>query len=152
MTGESEDNKRTRRMADHYQESSSFLNLPKHKIEKAKEIIDRVTAELEESDDGYCGCKAVVEDNGVWLFSGKESINLEHIEAIARALVEELEIDDPFYCSWSFTCSKPVIDQFGGGAFVLKRGFKTYWCDAMIHVWQQAESGGLIPLSDDNPS
>jgi len=133
-------------MANNYCESSSFLEIPKDKIDKAQTIIDRVVKELEDDEEiGYCNCQAEVEDDGVW-FHEDESINTEHMEAIARALIEELEIDKPFYASWAYTCSKPRIDEFGGGAFVIVRGKQTYWCDAMWHVQQQYEKGGLEDL------
>lgn len=140
-------------MANNYQQSSSFLNVPEEKLSQAQEVIDKVVAELEEGDEGYCGCSAEIEglvgrtSSGVW-FHGGESINVEHVEMIAREIIEQLELDDPFFCSWSFTCSKPRIDEFGGGAFVIKRGYETYWCDARNHVEQQLESGGLIPLQN----
>jgi hypothetical protein len=133
-------------MANNYCEGSSFLDIPEDKLEKAQEIIDRVEKELEEDDEcGYCGCQAELEKGGVW-FHGDESINPEHVAEIARALVEELELDKPFYCSWAYTCSKPRIDEFGGGAFVIVRGKQTYWVDAMSHVMNQVEHGGLEDL------
>jgi hypothetical protein len=120
-------------MANNYLESSSFLKLPEEKIEQAKVIVDRVIKELEESEEEYCGCNVKVESEGVW-FGGDEYCNVEHVEQIAKALVEELEIDEPFFCSWAYTCSKPRVDEFGGGAFVVQRGKETYWIDAMNHV------------------
>ena len=138
-------------MATNYQKSSSFLTVPKEKLPEAQEIITRVVGELEDGEDEYCGCSAEVEglvgnqSCGVW-FHGKESINVGHVAMIARELIECLELDDPFFCSWSLTCSKPRIDEFGGGAFVIKRGYATYWCDALTHVEQQLESDRLVPL------
>ena len=139
-------------MANNYTESSSFLAVPKEKLPEAQEIIARIIGELEnEEEEGYCGCSAEVEGLegeqpcGVW-FHGEESINVDHVEMIARELIERLELDEPFFCSWAFTCSKPRIDEFGGGAFVIKRGYETYWCDARSHVEQQLESGGFISL------
>jgi hypothetical protein len=119
-------------MANNYCEASSFLKIPEDKINRANEIIDRVIAELEE-DEGYCGCNVTVEKDGVW-FCGDESINVEHVEPIARALIDELELDDEFICSWAYTCSKPRIDEFGGGAFGVKRGHDTIWVDATMDV------------------
>lgn len=139
-------------MANNYQKSSSFLTVPEEKLPEAQEIITRIVGELEDGEEGYCGCSAEVEglvggqSCGVWFYD-EESINVEHVERIARELVELLELDDPFFCSWSFTCSSPRIDEFGGGAFVIKRGYETYWCDARHRVEQQLESGGLIFLS-----
>jgi len=134
-------------MANNYQESSSFLAVETEKLPEAKAIIARIAEELENGDEEYCGCSAEVEPGGVW-FYGQESINVDHVEAMARELIEQLEIDAPFFCSWSYTCSKPRIDEFGGGAFVIKRGYETYWCDARSQVEQQLESGGMIPLAN----
>jgi hypothetical protein len=135
-------------VANNYCETSSYLSIPEAKIEKAKEIVDRVVAELSENDNG-CGCLAEVDDQGVW-FHGEESVNLEDVAEIARALVEGLEIDEPFYCSWAYTCSKPRINEFGGGAFVIVRGKQTYWLDARCAVQEALEQGKLKPLEDTN--
>ena len=49
-------------MANHFQNSSSFLSLNEDQLEKAEGIIDRVRAELEDDpEEGYCGCQAIVE-------------------------------------------------------------------------------------------
>ena len=132
-------------MANNYCEGSSFLKVPEDKLEKAQVIIDRVEAEMEndENGDGYCGCQAELEKTGVW-FHGDESINVEHAEIIARALVEELELDGKFTCSWAYTCSKPRIDEFGGGAFCIERGKDTRWVDAA----SEAEKENVPPFSE----
>lgn len=134
-------------MANNYTDTSSFLSLPASRLGAAREIIDRVTAELEDSEDGACEVQVEVlergEGSGVW-FHSEESVNMEHLAAIARALVEELEIDEAFVCSWSYSCSKPRIDEFGGGALVIKKGYETYWCDARSHVEGVLRTGGLI--------
>ena len=118
-------------MANNYLEFSSFLNIPADKIERAREIVAREIAKLEDDDEcGYCGTLAEVENEGVW-FHVEESGNTDHVEAIARALVEELELDEPFVCSWAYTCSSPRVDEFGGGAMVVRRGHETIWVDAM---------------------
>lgn len=129
-------------MANNYILSSSFLPLPEGKINRAQEIVDTVLDEMTHGDDedGYCGCQVTVEEDGVW-FSHDETINPEHVERLARALVEGLEIDEPFYCSWAYTCSKSRVDQFGGGAFAVRRGADTYWVDAMSHVRELATQG-----------
>ena len=129
-------------MANNYTDSSSWLDLPIDKLEDARQIILRVTQELEQDDSqgNYCGCAADIENHGekfgVW-FHGDESLNPEHVEKFARALVEELDLRGPFYCTWANTCSKPRIDEFGGGAFVLAKGVPTIWCDARWEVERQ---------------
>jgi len=127
-------------MANNYCQSSSMLPVPKGKLDKAREIVKRVIQELEDGEDGYCGCLVDVEDAGVW-FHTDESINTNHVEIIARQLIDELKLDTPFFCSWAYTCSKPRIDEFGGGAFVIKRGYATYWVDAVNHARHQVKHG-----------
>ena len=117
-------------MANNYLEYSALLNVPSAKIGKASEIVDREVAKLEGEDEfGYCGTLASVKNDGVWFYT-EESGNTDHVEAIARALVEELELDEPFVCAWAYTCSKPRINEFGGGALLIRRGCDTIWIDA----------------------
>lgn len=129
-------------MANNYCISSSKLVLEPNEALLAQAIIDRVEQELTKEEEGYCGVNALLEDDGVWFYAD-ENVNTEHMERIARALIEELEIDEPFFASWAYTCSKPRIDEFGGGAFVIMRGYETYWVDAMNHVRQIAKRGQL---------
>lgn len=124
-------------MANNYLQFSAFLQVPANKMDLARILIKRETGRLYENDDdgycGYCGTLAHMEEKGVW-FHEEESGTPEHVEMIARALVEELNIDEPFVCSWACTCSKPRIDEFGGGAFLIRRGKPTIWCDAERQV------------------
>ena len=129
-------------MANNYLEYSAFLEIPPAKIEQAQAIVAREIAKLEADDEwGYCGTRADVESRGVW-FHAEESGNTDHVEAIARALVEELELDEPFVCSWAYTCSSPRIDEFGGGAMVVRRGHETVWVDA-LNAAQEADKARL---------
>jgi hypothetical protein len=136
-------------MANNYQESSSYLTIPEDKMGRVQEIIDQVVKEMGEDDpdieDYGIGCQVEVECGGVW-FHGEESCNVESVETIAKELVEQLEIDDPFYCSWAYTCGKPRIDEFGGGACLVRRGKDTVWIDAMqyLHnlVYQEKQENG----------
>ncbi len=117
-------------MADNYTQFSAFLQVPADKMDLARVIIDRETERLQEDDEyGYCDNLACMDRDGVW-FHTEESGNPEQVEIVARALVEELKIDEPFICSWAYTCSKPRIDEFGGGALLVRRGKPTIWCDA----------------------
>ncbi len=129
-------------MANNYLEYSAFLEIPPAKIEQASEIVARKITEMEDDDKWcYCAAGAVVESRGVW-FHSDESGNPDHVEIIARALVEELEIDEPFCCSWAYTCSSHRIDEFGGGAMLIRRGYETLYMDAMGSI-QQADRARL---------
>jgi hypothetical protein len=121
-------------MADHYVWSSSKMKLTPEQIVKAEAIVARVVKELEDdADEGYCGVDVVVEKDGVW-FAHNESINPEHVVLLAQALLDDLEIDLPFIFSWAFVCTKPRLDEFGGGACAVRRGKDPFYVDARNYV------------------
>lgn len=133
-------------MANNYLEYSAFLEIPPGKLKRARKIIEYKIAKLKADDEwGYGATDVDVESKGVW-FHAEESGDIDQVEAIARVLVEELEIDEPFVCSWAYTCSSPRIDEFGGGAMLIRRGHDTLWVDALESV-QEADKARLA-----NPS
>jgi hypothetical protein len=134
-------------MADYYCESSSFLKIPAEKLDKAKEILDLLKAQASE-EMGYPGYCYEVDGDGVCIYSSYGDFNPDDAEIAARRLVEELGIDEPFVCSWSYTCSKPRIDAFGGGAFVVKRGYKTLWLDVQSLAKDAVEQNLLEKLDE----
>lgn len=121
-------------MANNYTELSCKLELEENQIEQAQSIVDRVCEEIEnDPEEGYMGIEIMVKSDGIWFFS-EEDGNPDTVERMVKALLEELEIDEPFCFSWSHTCSKPRLDEFGGGACSVKRGHESYWVDALSHV------------------
>jgi hypothetical protein len=121
-------------MANNYCESSSLFSFPVEKQKQAEKIVEAVNKSLEEDEDeGYVGYKADFEEDGLWI-RHDESITPVHVVQLIQALLDGLEIDEPFVFSWSYTCSKPRIDEFGGGACALKRGKEPYWIDALSHA------------------
>jgi hypothetical protein len=123
-------------MANNYTTFSSWMGIHTNSIDKAKDIIAMIASDLENDDDSL-NCDVEVEEDGVW-FSSEIDGNVDHVEIIAKRLVEELAINKPFFCSWAYTCSKCRVDEFGGGAFVVQRGKRTFWCDAMNTVMKHA--------------
>ena len=84
-------------MANNYQESSSWLDIPNtmEALEKANSIISQCEIEIREQDEGFLGVVAEVEHRydkdgnivgaGVWFHSdGGEFINVEHVDIIAH--------------------------------------------------------------------
>jgi hypothetical protein len=128
-------------MANYYTETSCILEVPKEKMEQADKIILRVITEIEKDADldegGYFGCEVDTIETGFWFYSC--NANLEHIAEVAKAVIEELELDKPFYCSWANYCSKPRLDSFGGGAFVVAKGMDTFWVDSLLAVQREYE-------------
>jgi hypothetical protein len=107
-----------------------MLEIPEDKLEQAILIVERVKEELEDAEPNYIGFDAEFEDEGLWIHDDGESIDVEHVAILAQRLLDELEIDEPFVFSWAYTCSKPRVDEFGGGACAVRRGKDPIWCDA----------------------
>jgi hypothetical protein len=134
-------------MANNYCQSSSSLQIPLEKRQQAMQIIARVQAELEAGDEGCVGFDAdwIEGDAALWIRDDGENIDVDHVAILVQALLDELQIDAPFIFSWAYTCSKPRIDEFGGGACVVRRGKDPIWCDARDMAetqLEQEEEGG----------
>lgn len=132
-------------MANNYCESSSFIAVPMEQLDEAENIVTRICEELENDDEWGCaGFVAEVERHedhrGVWIYA-EENINSDHVETLVKALVEELKLPGIHVVSWAYTCSKPRIDEFGGGAFAVQMGEETVWVDA-AHEAERIASGG----------
>lgn len=116
-----------------------MLDIPEDKLLQAARIVERIKEELINSEPEYVGFNAEFEYEGLWIHDDGESIDVEHVAILAQALLDELEIDEPFIFSWAYTCSKPRIDEFGGGACAVRRGKDPIWCDARNEVEEQLE-------------
>jgi len=143
-------------MANNYQQGSSLLEIPPDKLEAAATIVAKALETLESDSEinwEPIGCTVEMGEGEVWFYE-ENWFNPESVEYIARRLVEQLGIDEPFYCSWAYTCDKPRTDEFGGGAFVLKRGYQTYWCDATQQTRLAVQNDKLeprCPIAPDDP-
>jgi hypothetical protein len=130
-------------MANNYTQSSSQLAIPKDKHDQAKAIIDKFMQQFEDDDDVYCGIQVELESEGVWIY-GEESFDSDQAAELVQTLVDELEIDEPFVFSWAYSCSKMRLDEFGGGACLVRKGLPYEMVDARHHI----ES--LIHMRDDS--
>lgn len=131
-------------MANNYCQFSGGFSIKKDQAAKVDEIIARVEKEFEADENyGRIQCDTEIEPEGdklfVWIHDNGEYGIPDHAEGMARAIIEELKIDKPFILSWAFTCSKPRIDNFGGGAFCIIRGKETFWVDAQNSAQLYAE-------------
>jgi hypothetical protein len=127
-------------MADNYCQSSTFVDVPREKIQQAEEIVAKFCREAEEDEGLYL---LVEVENpaqgpvGVWIYHD-EYFDPNQAEALISTLLEELDLPEPVVCAWSYTCSKPRIDEFGGGAFCAQKGYDTVWVDAAETAIQRA--------------
>jgi len=116
-------------MANNYCQSSTFIKIPNEKLAEAQKIVDKFEEYAAETEDAYSGFDVTCEKDGVWI-NGEESFNPDMAEMLIRELVETLNLPGIHICSWSYTCSKPRIDEFGGGAFGVQKSTQTVWIDA----------------------
>ncbi len=118
-------------MANNYVSGSCVLLFPSDKAGRAIEVAQRVIEYIEsdEDDDTYLGCYLEFSDNGIW-FHEMENFRPETVAEIASAVIDDLELDDVFVFSWSYSCSKPRVDEFGGGACAIAKGYPPLWIDA----------------------
>jgi hypothetical protein len=145
-------------MSDNYCDTSSCIVIEPSQVSKARSIIKRAEKEIEKEDD-YIGIITTVEtrspdeigiittvetrspdENKVW-FRGDENANPDHMMYIADKIMRGLKIQKPFKATWSYTCSKPCLDQFSGGGAIINppnKKCKTYKT-TYVSIEQQLE-------------
>jgi hypothetical protein len=129
--------KQNNHMANNYTQSSSMLEIPKDKLEQAILIVKRVKQELENSEEGYVGFEAFFECASLWIRDDGKNFAADHVTLLVQSLLDDLQIDAPFVFSWANTCSKPRVDEFNGGACLVRRGKDPIWCDPINEVCRQ---------------
>lgn len=132
-------------MANNYCQTSSVLSIPKAKVIKAAELTEQFFENFSDPEYGYdepdfqYELRGEDEDDPHFWFYSDESFNPDHLEKFVSFLLEQLELDTPFQCSWAYTCSKPRVDEFGGGGFLVRRGLPTEWVDSQAYFNQFLE-------------
>jgi len=119
-------------MANHYMLFSVMgpCNSPKQ--------ADWLTRKLQEMEDNNAGpvCQFEREGDNLWLYS-EETFNPEALAAAVCEFQGRFRSQAPWSFEWAETCSKPRLDEFGGGACVCYRG-KAYWFNTGRWVLQMA--------------
>lgn len=125
-------------MPDYFCTSCTTISIPVDKIKKAADVVDPIIEELE-TNEGWCGCWVDYNiDEGFLTIQHEENFSQDHAERILRALVDELDLPDTYIVSWSYTCSRQIDGEFGGGAFAIRAGHPTIWVDnAKVYVEQK---------------
>ena len=118
-------------MANNYCLSSTFYPLSKNELELAEKIIEEVGKEnageyegIKPGDEGYAELEPQIEfeyemrDDGLWMYF-EESVNPEMMADVIARLQVDLKRDKPFCFEYCCECSKPRVDEFGGGSFCI---------------------------------
>lgn len=66
-------------------------------------------------DDEIVGFEASVDEDGIWIHS-EDSGTPEHVVGLAQAFLVKCDPDGYVSFEWADTCSRPILDSFGGGA------------------------------------
>lgn len=104
-------------MANNYTELSFLLPVSECHRDKAMRILQSDMEQME-FDPGYVGFDASWEDDGIW-FHHDESADVDAIIGVVQHIMKECDITEPVGFCWAFTCSKPRLDEFGGGAVAI---------------------------------
>ena len=75
-------------------------------------------AEMLDDPDGYPSFRAEVDDDGLWIHSD-ESGSPGEAARLVQAFLAAFRLDDTVAFEWADTCSRPILDAFGGGAMLV---------------------------------
>ncbi len=94
----------------------------------------------------------IEKDGGVWV-SAEEGGSLDLIGYVVAAWQKKFDIQEPWQITWSSSCSKPRVGEFGGGGMVVYKG-KTHslsafsWAEEMKKLLKDSEpASGEAALS-----
>lgn len=134
-------------MANNYCYTSSLLEIPREKIsdtnwnDALQNIMSEAIHKYEEEDGHEFYTYYSLTEDGI-LFQS-ENADIDGILYISRYIIEKLEIDIPFYCSYAYTCDRMRLNEFGGGSFLVVRGENTEYTDSCnlysIYLTEKAE-------------
>lgn len=118
-------------MANNYCTASFYIEVPDNKLKDLERVINKSIEKIENLFD-YVGFDYEIDSTGVWVSS--EDFNPEAAAEFTKDIVETLELEKSIIASWAYTCSKLRIDNFGGGAFLVRKGRPTEFIDAYTHM------------------
>lgn len=136
-------------MANSYRASATWVGVPKEKIKLAEQAVESARAKIAEDLasqglDTESSLEVEVIDtdseSGVWI-GEEEYFDPDQAEILIREVVELLELEGLFSCSWATYCSKLRAGEFGGGAFALSRGVDTVWIEPEQEARIQLKAG-----------
>ena len=112
---------------------------PKEGTPQADEFDGFIGTYQLESDDDYLGFEHAFENGGLWIYSKDGSGNPDHVAAFVQMFLKKFRPKDAFSLSWGTTCSRPLLDSFGGGA-IFVTAEKVEWMNAWTWVDKKWEA------------
>jgi len=79
----------------------------------------------------------------LWLHDEEGTGNTDHVSGFLQAYLKKFNIEEPVAFEFAFTCSKPRLDEFGGGAVVVTKD-EIHWMSTnswILDKLQELEKG-----------
>jgi hypothetical protein len=131
-------------MADYYTQFSCLFDVGAENLARTQEILRNLEMDMDEQECASLGFQAEPSPESgpgaLWIHSDEWG-DPEHVIAFVRRCAAEFKLTGQWGFSWSYSCSKPRLDGFGGGAVVidLEGRNEPEWIDASDFVARQAE-------------
>jgi hypothetical protein len=124
-------------MADYLEQLSFEIELPSAEIAQAvRALYDRITELVSEESGspegwpdgfadwsareyGYTGARIEAEGAKLWIYDDAGTVNLQCLAAFLQYVVRTYMPDQCIAFEWAGTCTRPVLDGFGGGAVLV---------------------------------
>lgn len=108
-------------MANNYLELSTMLKV---QTPEEKAWLEAELKILEEEESQPMGFDYQFEKDGLWIHS--ENADPDQIASFVQRFLAAFHPDKFFVFSWAYYCSKPRLDEFGGGAAIVRGdGYET---------------------------
>lgn len=93
--------------------AAAWLDADPAEREPMPELVD-----VPDEPDGYPSFRAEVDNDGFWIHAD-ESGSPDEVARLVQAFLTAFRPDDVVSFEWSDTCSRPILDAFGGGAMIV---------------------------------
>lgn len=135
-------------MADYFTHFSCVLDVGSpDKATAALELLDRLHLEEEDADDPeYSGFALSLQDGPgssvLWFHDDDGQCDTDGIIRFVLRLAEELDLTGLWGFEVAYTCSRPRLDAFGGGAHVIDLSARKSIGCTSTHEWLEAALRG----------
>jgi hypothetical protein len=101
-------------MADSYTQFSTELHVGSaENAEAALKLYEQL--QYEDGDSNFC-CE--VDGDRLWLYADEYG-NPDHVATFVVKLARQVGLKGKWGFQWAYTCSRPILDEFGGGAIAI---------------------------------
>jgi hypothetical protein len=128
-------------MANHYLEFSVLLPPPETNAAEVANFIENYSCPDPQDELDF---PIDLREDGVWLHTeefGTPDLAADFIQAYLR----HFDIDGGIFMSWATYCSKPRINEAGGGGFIITKDLML--TSSSDDVWYEAHKHGIDMLN-----